>query len=101
MEENFEQISDDADILAGALYTQWYNAPNGFCFDYLWCVDDPIIDDKRSVEYNVERRVAEFESVLRGYENSYRSNNVMLTMGGDFTFQIAEAYFKNLDKLIK
>ncbi len=36
---------------------QWYNAPNGFCFDYLWCVDDPIIDDKRSVEYNVERRV--------------------------------------------
>lgn len=51
------RVVDDADILAGALYMQWYNAPNGFCFDYLWCVDDPIIDDKRSVEYNVERRV--------------------------------------------
>ncbi|XP_037024932.1 lysosomal alpha-mannosidase-like [Bradysia coprophila] len=92
---------DDADILAGALYMQWYNAPNGFCFDYLWCVDDPIIDDKRSVEYNVDRRISEFESVMRDYEKVYRSNNVMLTMGGDFTFQIAEAYFKNLDKLIK
>ena len=46
-------------------------------------------------------KVAEFESVLRDYEKVYRSNNVMLTMGGDFTFQIAEAYFKNLDKLIK
>ncbi len=46
-------------------------------------------------------KVAEFESVLRDYEKVYRSNNVMLTMGGDFTFQIAEAYFKNLDKLIR
>ncbi|KAJ6646748.1 Lysosomal alpha-mannosidase [Pseudolycoriella hygida] len=38
---------------------------------------------------------------MQDYKKVYRSNNVMLTMGGDFTFQIAEAYFKNLDKLIK
>lgn len=50
-------VAEDADILAGALYQQWYNAPDGFCFDYLWCVDDPVIDNKQSVEYNVDRRV--------------------------------------------
>ena len=31
----------------------------------------------------------------------YTSNNIILTMGGDFTYQDAAMYFKNLDKLIK
>ena len=31
----------------------------------------------------------------------YTSNNIILTMGGDFTYQDAAMYFKNLDKLVK
>lgn len=31
----------------------------------------------------------------------YRTNNVIITMGGDFTYQAASVYYKNLDKLIR
>lgn len=31
----------------------------------------------------------------------YRTNNIVLTMGGDFTYMDANVYFKNLDKLIR
>lgn len=32
---------------------------------------------------------------------SYRTNNVIVTMGGDFTYQDAVMWYKNLDKLIE
>lgn len=38
------------------MYNQ-YQAPSGFCWDIL-CSDEPIIDDKRSPDNNVERRVS-------------------------------------------
>lgn len=45
---------------------------------------------------------------LRGFVESldkqrpfFRTNNIILTMGGDFTYQDANYYFKNLDKLIR
>ena len=31
----------------------------------------------------------------------FRTNNIILTMGGDFTYQDANVYYKNLDKLIR
>lgn len=31
----------------------------------------------------------------------YRTYNIVLTMGGDFTYMDANIYFKNMDKLIK
>lgn len=31
----------------------------------------------------------------------FRANNIILTMGGDFTYQHAEMYFMNLDKLLR
>lgn len=31
----------------------------------------------------------------------YRSNNIVLTMGGDFTYMDAQMYYKNMDKLIR
>lgn len=44
-----------ANIFTGAMYNT-YSPPPGFCFDIL-CSDEPIIDDKNSPDYNVERRV--------------------------------------------
>lgn len=31
----------------------------------------------------------------------YQTNNVIVTMGGDFTYQDALMWYKNMDKLIK
>lgn len=52
------QASDSlskTDLFTGVLYNN-YSPPPGFCFDIL-CADEPIVDDKNSPEYNVDRRV--------------------------------------------
>lgn len=46
-------------------------------------------------------QVAQFLEYVNKQSKYYRSNNVILTMGGDFTYQYAEMYFKNLDKVIR
>lgn len=51
-----DALGRNADIFTGALYNT-YSPPPGFCFDIL-CNDEPIIDNKHSTEYNVDRRVS-------------------------------------------
>lgn len=33
--------------------------------------------------------------------DSYKTNNILVTMGEDFHYQVAQMWYKNLDKLIK
>ncbi|KAJ8919646.1 hypothetical protein NQ315_006173, partial [Exocentrus adspersus] len=87
-----------SDIFTGVMYNT-YAPPKGFCFDII-CTDDPIIDDKKSSDYNVDRRVDEFLAYVKNMTDGYATNNVIVTMGEDFTYQNAEVWFKNLDKLI-
>lgn len=53
-----DNLGEKADLFTGVLYNT-YSPPPGFCFDVL-CDDEPIIDDKHSTEYNVERRVSKY-----------------------------------------
>jgi lysosomal alpha-mannosidase len=45
----------DAEIFTGAMYNT-YAPPSGFCFDIM-CNDEPLVDDKRSPLYNIDRKV--------------------------------------------
>ncbi|XP_053988963.1 lysosomal alpha-mannosidase isoform X2 [Hylaeus volcanicus] len=92
-------LGSRADLFTVALYNT-YSPPPGFCFDVL-CNDEPIIDDPDSPDYNVKERINEFLQYAVQQAKAYRTNNVILTMGGDFTFQQAEMYFVNMDKLIR
>ena len=38
---------------------------------------------------------------MREQSESYKTNNILVTMGGDFTYQHAQLYFGNLDTLIR
>ncbi|XP_058821191.1 lysosomal alpha-mannosidase-like isoform X3 [Topomyia yanbarensis] len=89
----------DSELFTTILYTL-YQAPPGFCFDVL-CSDEPFVDGPNSAENNVDQRIDAFLEWVNGMAQKYRSNNLILTMGGDFTYQDAGMYFKNLDKLIK
>lgn len=51
-------LGQKSDIFTGVLYNM-YQPPPGFCFDIL-CSDDPIIDDKNSPEYNVDKKVTNY-----------------------------------------
>ncbi|CAH0712856.1 unnamed protein product, partial [Brenthis ino] len=87
-----------SDILTHTLYNL-YNAPDGFCFDLL-CSDEPIVDDPDSSVYNADIRVNTFISQVEKQAKYYDHDNIMVTMGGDFTYQSAANWFMNIDKLI-
>lgn len=91
-------LGEASDIFTGVMYNT-YAPPPGFCFDIL-CQDEPFIDDKKSFEYNVDRRVDEFIAYVNNVTKAYSTSNIILTMGEDFNYQDAEAWFVNLDKLI-
>ncbi|KAK4872843.1 hypothetical protein RN001_014872 [Aquatica leii] len=93
-----ENLGNSSNIFTSVLYNT-YSPPPGFCFDVL-CSDEPIIDDKRSPDYNVPKRVTDFLDYVKNMTKRYTSHNVLVTMGEDFTYQDAHMWFKNLDKLI-
>ncbi|XP_058064993.1 lysosomal alpha-mannosidase-like, partial [Anopheles bellator] len=89
----------NSDLFTSVLYNH-YSAPPGFCFDVL-CNDDPMIDDNSSTDNNVKDRIDTFITWLEKMAESYRSKNLILTMGDDFNYMNAVMNFKNMDKLIK
>ena len=92
-------LGKETDIFTGVLYYH-YNPPPGFCYDQL-CADPPIQDDPRLYDMNVKERVEKFINVSCTQASHYRTSHIMLTMGSDFQYENANAWFKNLDKLIK
>ena len=58
-------------------------------------MDDPTLE-----EYNVDQKVNDFIKYTMDQQNSYKTNNLIMTMGSDFQFSAANMWFKNLDKLI-
>lgn len=53
-----DSLGSKSDLFTTVLYNT-YKAPPGFCFDVV-CTDDPIVDDERSPEYNLEKKVLYF-----------------------------------------
>ncbi|XP_075989719.1 lysosomal alpha-mannosidase-like isoform X1 [Anticarsia gemmatalis] len=93
-----DTLGKSSDIFTGVLHNT-YSPPPGFCFDVL-CNDEPIVDDPESPIYNVESKIATFVELCANYAKSYRTNNILITMGEDFNYQDAGMWFNNLDKLI-
>ncbi|XP_043950398.2 lysosomal alpha-mannosidase isoform X2 [Drosophila biarmipes] len=92
-----ESLSD-VKLFTGLLYTFYWDTP-GFCFD-VHCSDDPIIDSD-SYDNNVKSRVDDFIAYAAQVAEKFRTNHIMIPMGGDFQYEDAEVNFKNMDKLIK
>ncbi|KAH0948863.1 hypothetical protein HN011_001273 [Eciton burchellii] len=97
--ESSSSLGKQANLFTVAMYNT-YSPPPGFCFDVL-CADEPMIDDPDSPDYNIDRKIDDFLRYAVIQANYYRTNHIILTMGGDFTYQHAEMYFMNLDKLIR
>ncbi|XP_053661562.1 lysosomal alpha-mannosidase-like [Anopheles marshallii] len=90
---------EENELFTSVLYNH-YSAPPGYCFDVL-CNDDPMIDDQQSTDYNIKTKIDTFITWLEKMAESYRTNNLILTMGDDFNYMNAVMNFKNMDKLIK
>ncbi|KAF2364115.1 Glycoside hydrolase family 38 N-terminal domain [Trinorchestia longiramus] len=92
-------LGEAAWLFTGAL-PNGYGPPSGFCFDDT-CSDAPVMDDPSLEEYNVNQRVADFLKASHSQAATYRTNQLIMTMGSDFQYQNARTWYKNLDKLIK
>ena len=89
-----------SDIFTGVLYNK-YSAPPGFCYDQSWKYAQPIRDDPNLFGYNVEETVERFVKETCAQASHYKTNHILLTMGGDFQYENANTWYKNLDKLIR
>jgi lysosomal alpha-mannosidase len=58
-------------------------------------MDNPNLED-----YNVDQKVEKFINYTLDQAKSYKTNNLIMTMGSDFQYSNAHRWFKNLDKLI-
>ena len=90
-------LGTQADLFTGVLW-DFYGAPAGFCWDLI-CDDAPLMD-RAAFDNNIKNRTTEFVAAARRQAAHYRTDNVMLTMGMDFNYQAATAWFINLDRLI-
>ncbi|CAH1794207.1 unnamed protein product [Owenia fusiformis] len=94
-----DNLGDAANLFTGALYNG-YGPPGGFCWD-AGCGDDPVMDDRRLHDYNVDEKVAAFVKAATDQAKNYQTNHIVMTMGSDFQYSNANTWYKNLDKLIK
>ena len=96
--EASQDLGAQSDLFTGVLFDH-YGPPPGFCWDLL-CNDEPIMDSP-ILENNLDDRIKVFVDYVRNQGEHYKTNNIMLTMGMDFHYQAAHAWFMNLDRLIK
>ncbi|XP_013402708.1 lysosomal alpha-mannosidase [Lingula anatina] len=94
-----QNLGTVADLFTGALARGNYGPPGGFCWD-VHCNDNPVQDDKRLHDYNVDDLVKKFLATTQEQAKQYQTNHLMWTMGSDFQFESAHQWYKNLDKLI-
>ncbi|XP_063925700.1 lysosomal alpha-mannosidase-like isoform X1 [Zophobas morio] len=75
------------------MFPDFYVDEPGYRFDVLHgnTIEDSNLNDK----------VNGFAKILDTYRKYYQTSNIMMPMGNDFTYQVAERNFKNMDKLIK
>ncbi|KAG5892279.1 hypothetical protein JTB14_036245 [Gonioctena quinquepunctata] len=76
-----------------------YGAPSGFYFDIM-CPDEPVNDNPDSFDYNAPQKKKEFEAVLEDFASHSTTENILIPMGGDFTYELASEQSINMDKLI-
>ncbi|KAL1459619.1 hypothetical protein WDU94_011583, partial [Cyamophila willieti] len=81
------------------MFNNLYNPPSGFCFDII-CGND-FIDDPLNNGYNAKSKGDIFVEWAKDQSQMFRSPNVPVLFGGDFTHQDAERYFGSVDRLIK
>ena len=86
-------------LITSILYNV-YDPPDSFCWDASY-TDEPLMDNPKLHDYNIDTRAMDFVNFARKQKESYPTNNIIVSMGMDFQYQLAHTWYKNIDKLIK
>jgi lysosomal alpha-mannosidase len=93
------------------MFPDFYFEESGYCFDVM-CSWDTINEgnlDSKVLKTNqlcfhcylALMQVKGFAKILDGYKEYYKTNNIMMPMGRDFTYQKAEKNFASMDLFLK
>ena len=94
-------FGEDAEIFT-SVFPFHYNMPAGLHFNYEGRnAQDVVCDDPALEGYNVAEKVDALVQAAEEYSSYMLGDDVMLLMGDDFHYGNANAWFKNLDKLIE
>ena len=91
-------LGAESDLFTGVLY-YFYGPPPDMCYD-IRCGDDAVVADPDLFTYNLDDKMDKFIKAAMDQAASYRTNNVMFTMGSDFQWESAHIWYHNLDILI-
>ena len=91
-------LGAESDLFTGVLY-YGYGPPPEMCYD-IRCGADAVVDDPDLFTYNLDDKMNLFIKGAVDQAASYRSNNIMFTMGSDFQWESAHIWYYNLDVLI-
>lgn len=90
----------DAQVFTGIFSDGNYGYPSGFCFDWLYCNEDAVMDDPILSDYNADAWVEKFVQAILTEQSKSVGQNIAFKMGSDFHYSNADAWYKNLDKII-
>ncbi|CAI2379380.1 unnamed protein product [Moneuplotes crassus] len=91
-----------AEIFTHAMFDHYYPPP-GFCWATSSChyYDDPIVNNEKLKTHNYKERIAEMYEWLAHMRDHYRTGNLLIPMGTDFSYKNAHKIYINTDRLIK
>lgn len=93
------------------MFPDFYFEESGYCFDVM-CSWNTINEGNLDLKvlktnqlcfhcYLALMQVKGFAKILDGYKEYYKTNNIMMPMGRDFTYQKAEQNFASMDLFLK
>jgi hypothetical protein len=92
----------DQEVFTGVFSDGNYQPPPGFCFDDVMCSDQPVMDDPRLEDGNMDDVIARFVAAIEQEREwaAKGSRNIMFKMGSDMNYMNAHSWYKNIDKII-
>lgn len=95
----FKHLGKSTQIFTSIMYDHYY-WPAGFNYDERDSDDSPVITDKTLSTFNGDEKVKDMLKYVNDMRQHYRTNHLLVPMGGDFSYANAHLNFLSMDRLI-